>query len=225
MPDRSNKPQPWLEPDSVRPPIAETRPEVRTFSGVEIADPYAWLENPADPEVIDYLKAENAYRDAVMAPTAALQDALYAEMLGRIQQTDRSVPVKIGPWRYAVRTEEGRQYPILVREPAEGGPEATLLDLNNMVRTDYVSLVDWAPSPDHRHLAYLLNETGGLERTLYVKNLVTGETLPDAIPDVGGDVVWANDSRTLFYLKQDTARRSHQLARHRLGDDPAADAV
>ncbi|HEX5499205.1 MAG TPA: hypothetical protein VFX03_08265, partial [Thermomicrobiales bacterium] len=177
MPDRSNKPQPWLEPDSVRPPIAEARPEVRTFSGVEIADPYAWLENPADPETIAYLKAENAYRDAVLAPTAALQDALYAEMLGRIQQTDRSVPVKIGPWRYAVRTEEGRQYPILVREPAEGGPEATLLDLNAMLRAGYISLIDWAPSPDHRYLAYLLNETGGLERTLYVKDLVTGETL------------------------------------------------
>jgi oligopeptidase B len=158
-----------------------------------------------------------------MAPTAALQDTLYAEMLGRIQQTDRSVPVKIGPWRYAVRTEEGRQYPMLVREPDGGGPEQTLLDLNAMVRAGYISLIDWAPSPDHRWLAYLLNETGGLERTLYVKDLETGETLEE-IPDVG-DVVWANDSRTLFYLKQDAARRSFQLMRHRLGDDPATDAL
>ncbi|HET7094810.1 MAG TPA: S9 family peptidase, partial [Thermomicrobiales bacterium] len=225
MPERISTAHAGLEPPGVRPPAADARPAVRAVSGVEIADPYAWLENPADPETIAYLKAENAYRDAVMAPTAALQDTLYAEMLGRIQQTDRSVPVKIGPWRYAVRTEEGRQYPILVREPAEGGPEATLLDLNAMLRAGYISLIDWAPSPDHRYLAYLLNETGGLERTLYVKDLVTGETLPEAIPDVGGDVVWANDSRTLFYLKQDAARRSFQLARHRLGDDPAADAV
>jgi oligopeptidase B len=217
--------RPRLAPNGLRPPIAEARPQVRTFTGVEIADSYSWLENPADPEVIDYLKAENAYREAAMAPTAALQDALYDEMIGRIQQTDRSVPVKIGPWRYAVRTEEGRQYPILVREPDGGGPEQTLLDLNEMVRTGYINLRDWEPSPDHRYLAYLLNETGGLEQTLSVKDLVTGETLPDVIPDVGGDVVWANDSQTLFYLKQDAARRSFQVARHRLGDDPANDPV
>ncbi|HEU5432808.1 MAG TPA: hypothetical protein VFU81_14170, partial [Thermomicrobiales bacterium] len=220
MPNRSTASQPRLAPDGVRPPTAEARPEVRTFSGVQIADPYAWLENPADPEVIAYLEAENDYREAVLAPTAALQNTLYAEMVGRIQQTDRSVPVKIGPWRYAVRTEEGRQYPILVREPDAGGPEQTLLDLNDMVRTGYLNLRTWAPSPDHRYLAYLLNETGGLERTLYVKDLVAGETLPEAIPGVGDDVVWANDSRTLFYLKQDAARRSFQVARHVLGDDP-----
>src|SRR5262249_28418501 len=125
--------------------------------------------------------------------------------------------------RYATRTEEGLQYPILVRAPEAGGPEQTLLDLNAMERTGYISLIDWAPSPDHRFLAYLLNETGGLERTLYVKDFDTGQTL-ESIADAG-DVVWAKDSRTLFSLKQDAARRSFQLARHRLGDDPANDAI
>ena len=225
MSDRSTAVHPRLEPNGLRPPTAEARPAVRAFSGVEIADPYAWLENPDDPEVIAYLEAENAYREAMLAPTDALQARLYAEMVGRVQQTDRSVPVQIGPWRYAMRTRAELQYPILVRKPAAGGREETLLDLNTMVRTGYISLIDWEPSPDHHWLAYLLNESGGLERTLYVKDLVTGGMLREAIAGVGGDVVWANDNRTLFYLKQDAARRSFQLARHRLSDDPVNDAI
>ncbi len=145
-------------------------------------------------------------------------------MLDRIEQTDRSVPVALDGWRYATRTEEGKQYPILVRCRTEGEPEQTLLDLNAMARTGYVRLGRWRPSPDGRLLAYLLNETGGIEQTLFVKDLERGDLLPEAIPFVAS-FAWANDGQTLFYVKQDDALRAAALFRHRLGADPAADPL
>ena len=209
------------EPRQATPPVAEPRPSIRTIGGVEIDDPYAWLEDPADPATIAYLDAENAHREAVMAPTRALQERLYAEMLGRIEQTDRSVPVALDGWRYQVRTEEGEQHPILCRMPTDRDDEETLLDLNAMLRTGYIRLGGWLPSPDGRFLAYLLNETGGIEQTLFVLDMERGEALPDAIPLVA-DFAWANDSLTLVYVGQDETLRPAELRRHRLGDDPSA---
>ena len=206
------------------PPVAERRPQTRTFGGVEVADDYAWLENPDDPDVIAYLEAENAYRAAVTAPVADLEETLYQEMLGRVQQTDTTAPVPWDGWHYYERTEEGLQYPILARRRGADGPEEVLLDLNRMLRTGYISLRGWEPSPDHTKLAYLLNETGGLEETLRVKDLATGTTLPDEF-EHAADVAWANDNATFFWLRQDDALRSHQLLRHRLGDDPAHDEL
>ena len=206
------------------PPVAERRPQTRTFGGVEVADDYAWLENPDDPDVIAYLEAENAYRAAVTAPVADLEETLYQEMLGRIQQSDTTAPVPWDGWHYYERTEEGLQYPILARRRGADGPEEVLLDLNRMLRTGYISLRGWEPSPDHTKLAYLLNETGGLEETLRVKDLATGTTLPDEF-EHAADVAWANDNATFFWLRQDDALRSHQLLRHRLGDDPAHDEL
>jgi oligopeptidase B len=211
-------------PSLAAPPIAEPRPTTRVFGGIRIDDPYAWLERPGDPATIAYLEAENAYREAVMAPTRGLQERLYEEMLGRIEQTDRSVPVELDGWRYATRTEEGKQYPILVRSRAEGDPEQTLLDLNAMERTGYIRLGWWRPSLDGRLLAYLLNESGGIEQTLFVKDLERDEVLPDAIPLVAS-FAWASDGRTLFYVRQDDALRAAELYRHRLGTDPAADPL
>ncbi len=206
------------------PPVAEKRPQTRTFSGVEIADDYAWLENPDDPDVVAYLEAENAYRKAVAAPLAELEETLYQEMLGRVQQTDTTAPVPWDGWHYYERTEEGLQYPILARRHGADGPEEVLLDLNRMLRTGYINLRGWEPSPDHTKLAYLLNETGGLEETLRVKDLATGKTLPEEF-EHAADIAWANDNATFFWLRQDDALRSHQLLRHRLGDDPAHDEL
>ncbi|HYO29910.1 MAG TPA: hypothetical protein VER37_04955, partial [Thermomicrobiales bacterium] len=206
------------------PPFAERRPSVREFAGIRIEDPYAWLEDPADPATIAYLEAENAYREAVMASTLGLQDRLYAEMLGRIEQTDRSVPVDLDGWRYADRPPEGQQYPALVRSPADGEPEQPLLDLNEMVRTGYIRLHGWRPSPDGRYLAYVLNESGGIEATLYVKDLETGATLADEIPLAAG-FAWANNSRTLFYGRQDATLRPAELRRHELGSNPSEDPL
>lgn len=212
--------------DATLPPVAAVQPETTVYGGVEITDPYAWLEDPDDPEVIAYLEAENAYREAVMAPAAAMQDALYEEMLGRVQETDVTVPIPLDGWYYYSRTEEGLQYPIFARkEGALDASEEVLFDLNQMLRTDYISLLDARPSPDHRYVAYVVNETGGDEGLLRVRDSVTGADLPDELYPVAS-FEWANDNRTLFYLRQqEDTLRAGALYRHVLGDDHADDPL
>lgn len=209
---------------TMSPPVAAVRPFRWDMAGKQWDDPYAWLEDPADPEVIAYLTAENAYREAAMAPTRHVQEAIYQEMLGRIKQTDVSVPARDGEWWYYTRTEERRQYKILARK--QGSLEAAeeiLLDLNQMVgASGFIRLDAWQPSPDHRYLAYRLNESGGLEGTVFVKDLTTGDTLPERFSPASRDLAWANDSRTLYYLRQDPPLRPYELYRHRIGNDPAA---
>ena len=208
------------------PPVAAVRPETLVFDGVEITDPYAWLEDPTDPEVIAYLEAENAYREAVMAPTQPLQDQLYAEMLGRIQETDVSVPIPIDGWLYYTRTVKGEQYEIYARKQGSTeAPEEVLLDLNAMLRGDYIALLGASPSPDHRLIAYAINESGGDEGLLRVLDTATGANLADEIYPVAA-FTWANDNKTLFYLRQqEDTLRAASLHRHVLGDDPDDDPV
>lgn len=205
--------------DALLPPVAKRLPQSRQFSGVTIDDDYAWLEDPGDAEVIAYLKAENAFTEGVLASTGSLRETLYGEIVGRVQRTDTRVPFRLGDYLYYVRTEEGRDYDILCRK--QGSLEAAeeiLLDLN-AIAGDYLSLGYFAPSPDHRSFAYALNETGGLKYTIHVKNLVSGETLPDRLPGDGGTFAWSADSRTLFYSRQDSALRSHAVHAHPLGSD------
>ena len=206
--------------DMPLPPRAVVRPETLIFDGVEVTDPYAWLEDPDDPEVIAYLEAENAYRESVMAPTAEFQNALYEEMLGRIQESDVSVPIPIDGWLYYVRTVEGQQYEIYARKQAsEDAPEEVLLDLNTMLRGDYISLLGAVPSPDHSLIAYAVNETGGDEGLLRVLDTRTGATLPDELYPVA-EFAWANDNKTIFYTRQqEDTLRAASLYRHELGDE------
>lgn len=206
------------------PPVAERRPEIRTFSGVDIEDPYAWLEDPDDPAVIAYLDAENAYREAIMAPTADLQEALYAEMVGRIQETDSTVPVPLNGYFYYTRYEEGQQYEIVCRKQGSlDAPEEILLDLNEMAG-DYIALGFFITSPNQRYLAYSINEDGGIEYTMSIKDLDTGEILPGQFPNTDS-MAWAADNQTIFYTRQDDTLRSAELYRHVLGDDPADDPL
>jgi len=135
--------------DTSSPPVAKRVPQSRQFSGVSIDDDYAWLEDPADPEVIAYLTAENAYTESVLAATGPLREALYGEMVGRVQRTDTQAPFRLGDFLYYVRTEEGRDYDILCRKRGDlDAPEELLLDLN-AIAGDYLSLGFFAPSPDH----------------------------------------------------------------------------
>jgi oligopeptidase B len=212
-------------PSDLAPPIARRASRPRAYSGVVLDDPYAWLENPDDPEVIDYLKAENAFTEAAMAATADLRERLYAEIVGRVQRTDAKVPFRMGDDFYYVRTEDGRDYDILCRKRGSlDAPEEILLDLN-AIAGDYLALGEYAPSYDGRYLAYALNETGGIEYTLYIKDLDRGELLPDRLPSDGDSFAWAADNRTLFYTRQDETLRPADLLRHEIGGDPAADPV
>jgi oligopeptidase B len=201
------------------PPAAERIAYSVTVHGQTRADDWAWLRDEDDPRVRAYLEAENAYAKAVMAPTEVFQDALYSEMLGRIQETDMDVPYRYGAWEYYTRTVQGKQYPICCRRALAGdAPERVLLDLNVMAEGhEYFALGAFAVSPDANLLAFSTDVTGFREYTLQVKDLRSDTLLPERIEKTRS-VAWAADNRTLFYVAEDEAKRAHRLYRHRLGD-------
>ncbi len=211
----------------LEPPVAERRPHRLTIHGDTRVDEYYWLRNREDPAVIRHLEAENAYTAAMMRHTERLQEQLYQEMLGRIQETDLSVPERIDDWYYYNRTEAGRQYPILCRRHLTlDGPEEIVLDQNLLAEGhEYFRVGSLAMSPDHRLLAYSTDTTGAEGYTLFVKDLASGMLLPERIDDTSYGVEWAADNRTLFYTTMDETRRPWRLHRHRLGTDPSEDAV
>jgi oligopeptidase B len=207
-----------------RPPIAERRPHVDTLWGEVRSDDWFWLRNKPDPAVRTYLEAENAYADTVLAPIRGLRDSLYAEMLSRIKQTDLSVPYRLGGFYYYSRTVEGRQYPIYCRRRGSmEAAEEVLLDLNALaVGRALVGLGAYTVSDDGNLLAYSLDTTGFRQYALYVKDLRTGQLLPDRAWPVTS-VAWAADNRTLFYAVEDRAKRPYRAWRHVLG--AAADSL
>ena len=198
------------------PPFATRIPHPTTIHGRTLIDDYFWLREKDAPEVRAYLEAENAYTEEVMQPTRALQETLYAEMLGRIKQTDLSVPSRIGEYLYYSRTEEGQQYPYMCRRRGSfESAEEVLLDLNTLAGGhSYLSVGAYVVSDDQHWLAYSLDTTGYRQYVLQVKDLRTGTVLDERIERVGA-VVWASDNRTLFYTTEDAvSKRSHQVWRH-----------
>ncbi len=206
------------------PPVAPLRPTAVTRHGETLPDPYSWLRDRKDLAVRAHLEAENAYAEAVLAPTAALQELLYQEMKGRIKETDLSVPYRKGEWWYYSRTEEGQQYPIHCRRrgsPTEG-PEVVLLDLNALAEgKSFMALGDFSVSDDGWLLAYTTDDTGYRQHTLVVKDLRTGEHL-DLHRERVTAVAWDSDNRTLYYgVEDEETKRSFQVWRLSLdgGDD------
>lgn len=205
--------------DHPKPPIAKRVPKKTTIHGDTLVDDYFWLREKSNPEVIAYLEAENAYTDAVMKPTEAFQEALYKEMLARIKQTDLSVPYRDGNYYYYSRTEEGKQYPILCRKKGSlSAPEEIMLDLNELAKGHkYLGLGTATVSNDGSLLAYSTDTTGYRQYKLQVKDLRTGELLPDQVERVTS-VAWASDNKTLFYVTEDAVtKRPNKFFRHRLG--------
>jgi oligopeptidase B len=209
--------------DAPVPPVAKKAPKASVLHGEKRVDDYFWLREKENPAVVSYLTAENSYTDAVMRPTEALQETLYKEMLGRIQQTDLSVPQKDGGYWYYNRTEEGKQYPIFCRKKGSlDAPEEVLLDGNKLAAGQkFFNLGALSVSNDGNLLAYSTDYTGFRQYTLEVKDLRTGKTLPDKREKVTA-VTWAADDKTLFYGVEDSAKRSHRIYRHALGaaEDP-----
>ncbi len=182
-------------------------------------DHYAWLRQKENPEVIAYLEAENAYTDAILRPTETFQETLYQEMLGRILQTDLSVPYRLRGYLYFTCTEEGKQYPTHCRRlDTSSSLDEMLLDLNRLSEGhSFLGLGAFEVSNDNQLLAYALDTTGFRQYTLHVKNLWSGRDFPEAIERVTS-VAWAADNRTLFYTVEDaTTKRSHRLYRHVVG--------
>jgi len=204
--------------DTLKPPVAVKRPKDVTLHGDRRIDDYFWLREKSNPEVRAYLEAENAYAKGVLKPTEALQDKLYKEMLGRIKQTDLSVPYKEGEYFYYSRTEEGKQYPINCRRKGSlNGPEQVTVDVNQLAKGQkFTALGAYTVSDDGNLLAYSVDFTGFRQYKLQVKNLQTGQVLPDSAEKVVS-VAWAGDNKTLFYTVEDPAKRSYRLYRHRVG--------
>ena len=214
-------------PDSnVVPPIAPKRPQALVAHDDKRIDPYYWLSDRENPEVIDYLKAENAYTESQTKHTKALQQALYDEMLGRIQETDLSVPYRYGRYYYYSRTEEGQAYSIYCRKKESlEAAEEVLLDENVLAEGhEYFSLGDYDISPNHLLLAYSTDTQGDERYTLKFQTIETKRDFAESIPNTGGGV-WANDNRTFFYLRLDEANRPAQVWKHRLGTSPEQDAL
>ncbi len=197
--------------------------------GRERVDPWYWLRQRGNPQVVKYLAAENAHADAVLAHTRPLQERLFAEIKGRIRQTDTSVPYRIKGHVYYTRVEDGLQYPIHCRRatgPAEGA-EQVLLDVNALARGhDYYAVNVRSVSPGEDILAFAEDTRGDRVHTIRFKQLSTGALLEDELPGGSGALAWANDNRTLFYATvQPATLRSCRIYRHVLGSDPADDAL
>jgi len=208
----------------MKPPIAKKMPKVLKIHGYEITDNYAWLRDRSDkkdPEVIKYLEDNNKYTETFMGQYQGFVDNLYKEMLGRIKQTDLSVPYNRGDYWYFNKTEEGKQYPTYLRSKAKDGvnPEV-LLDQNEMAKGyKYFAFGDTEVSDDGNLLAYTTDTTGYRQYTLHVKDLRTGKTLDDKVERVTS-LAWSNDGKYLFIGQEDpVSKRSDKIWRHEVGTD------
>lgn len=214
-------------------PVAPKRPHAITQHGQTRIDDYYWMRNREDPEVLNHLHAESDYLEEVMGHTKPLQEQLFAEMKGRIQETDSTVPEKRGAYLYYERTEAGKQYPIFCRRKDAGGsPEEILLDQNALADgKPFCSVGAVTVSPDGKTLAYSVDFSGREVYTLHLRDLTTGALYPESIENIlgsayeRGSVEWANDNRTVFYVTLDEALRPHKLFRHTLGTDPGEDVL
>ncbi len=200
-------------------PVAAKIPKDVTVHGDSRIDNYFWLRDKQNPKVMEYLKAEDGYTDAVMKPLAGLQDTLFKEMVGHIKETDESAPYRRGDYFYYTRTEQGKQYPVLCRRKgALSAPEEVALDVNQLaVGQKFMALGAFEPSDDGNLLAYTTDNTGYRQYTLQVKDLRNGQLLPDHVERVDG-VVWAADNKTVFYVTEDAVtKRNDKFFRHTVG--------
>ncbi|MFC1539505.1 S9 family peptidase [Candidatus Latescibacterota bacterium] len=209
-------------------PVAARLEHKEIWHGETVDDPYFWLREKDNPEVTKHLEAENAYTEAMTKDLKPFQEVLYTEMLGRIKQTDLSVPVRRGKYYYYSRTEEGKQYPIHCRKSAapDGSydgesTEFVLLDQNEMAKNlPFLNIGAQSVSDDDNLLAYSTDQTGFSQYSLHVKDLRTNQIMPNVAERVTS-VVWAADNKVLFYTTEDKqTKRSDQLWRLRLGDSP-----
>ncbi len=210
----------------LKPPVCKKIPKELTIHGDTRIDNYYWLNQRDNPEVIAYLEAENEYTRRVLEPVKPFEDELYDEIIGRIKQTDMSVPYKDNGYWYYVRYDEGKEYPLYCRKKKdlETGTEEIMLDVNQLAEPyDFYNVTGPSVSPDNKILAYGEDTLSRRIYTIRFKNLETGEMLEDFIPNTTGGAVWANDNQTVFYSVKDETLRSYKIFKHRLGTPADAD--
>ncbi|HMG00227.1 MAG TPA: LpqB family beta-propeller domain-containing protein, partial [Gemmatimonadaceae bacterium] len=213
-----------LDAQELKPPVATVKPKVDTLHGDVRTDNYFWIREKTNPDVISYLNAENAYTTARMKHTEALQQKLYDEMLGRIKETDVSVPYRENGYLYWNATEKGKSYATFMRRrAAAGSPDEVVIDANALaVGKKFSQVGDLQVSPGGTRAAYLHDTTALRVYTLYVKDLATGKLLGDSISRVVPSIAWANDT-VFFYQTADSARRADAVWRHVLGTPRSSD--
>jgi len=211
----------------INPPVAKVIPKVDTLFGDVRVDNYYWLRDKTNPEVIDYIKAENAYTEAIMASTKGLQDKLYKEMVGRLQESDTTAPIKNGGYYYYSRTVKGKQYPIYCRKKGNlAAKEEILIDLNEIANGHkYLDLGSTKISPNQQLYAYTIDTAGSEDYSVYIKDLVTGRLYDDIVPHACANVEWANDNQAFFYVTMDETMRPYRLYQHNLGSDYSTDPL
>ena len=220
-------------------PDAAQKPHTTDIHGLQLQDDYFWMRlsdeqkaakelDAQTTEVVDYLKAENAYTKEAMAPTEGLQEKIYEEIVGRIKKDDESVPVLDKGYWYYSRYEEGKEYPYSCRKKGSmEAAEEVMLDQPSMAEGhNYFAIGGRSVSPDNNLLVYGVDTISRRQYTLYIKDLSTGEVFADRIPETTGGATWANDNKTLFYTKKDPLTlRSSQVYRHVLGTDVSEDVL
>ncbi len=225
--------------EALTPPVAARVDHYREHHGDRVVDPYEWLRDPQDPQVITHLEAENAYTEAMTAHLEGLRDTVYGEIRDRTQQTDLSVPVRHAQWWYYSRTVEGQQYGVHGRIALGDSPQRPELDPSLVPEGEQVLLDGNAEAEGHDFfalgafdlskagdlLAYAVDTTGDERFDLRVKDVATGEIVDDAVTDIGYGVAWAGDGSHLFYTRVDEAWRPHQVWRHRVGGPAEEDVL
>jgi oligopeptidase B len=222
-------PQKNMQLPDVKPPVAALKPENLTLHGDTRIDNYYWMRQRENPELIQHLKAENAYCDTMLSPVKTLQKSLFEEIKGRIKEDDESVPVKDGNYWYYSRFEKGNEYPIYARKKETlQAPEEILLNANVMAKgKKYFNIGGYEISDNEEIMAYGVDEVSRRNYTLMFKNLKTGQLYPERIPNTeGGSYAWATDNLTIFYIRRNpTTLLGYQVYRHELGTDPKADVL
>lgn len=213
---------------TVQQPIAKKIPKELTIHNDVRIDNYYWLNDNNNPDVIEYLNAENAYTKQIMLHTEDFQKQLFEEMKGRIKEDDTTVPYKLNGYWYITRYEKGKDYPIYIRKKESlEADEEILFDCNEMAKGfAYFNLGSISVSPDNTLASFSTDTVSRRQYTIQVKNLVTGEIYPDKIKNTTGSSTWANDNKTLFYTKKDRVTlRSHKIFKHKLHSDSKDDTL
>jgi len=217
-----------LQSDFPEPPHPKKIEKMMTVHGDTRVDPYYWLNERENPEVLDYLKAENRYLDTVMNDTKPMQEKIFDELVGRVKQDDKSVPYLDNGYVYYTRFEKGKEYPIYCRKKGSlEAAEEILINVNDLAKGfSYFSVAGVTVSPDNNILAYSIDTVSRRKYEIRLKNLMTGSDLPDRIPETTGGVAWANDNKTFFYTRTNPVTlRSEKIFKHFIATSPDSDPL
>ena len=211
----------------MQPPKAKKTDKILEIHGDRRVDSYFWMNERENPEVLKYLEEENAYCDFVMKDTQDLQNELFEEMKARYKKDDESLPYFFNEYWYFVKYQNNNEYPIFSRKHLTlENPEEIILDVNILAEgKQFFEVGSVAVSLNNELATFSSDHVGRRIYNIQIKNLITGEILPDQIPNTTGKAVWANDNQHVFYIRKDKNLRAFQVYRHKIGTDSSEDVL